>query len=138
MKCRAPLVLIGIAALASIATPGCVRRTMTITTDPPHALVTLNDHEVGHSEVHTDFIWYGDYDVVIRKPGYQTLHTSWNITPPWYQNIPLDFFFEVLWPGHLLDQHARHFVLEPKRETTPEQLIERAQKTRAGALDPRK
>ena len=38
----------------------CVRRTMIITTEPPQALVFLNDQEVGRSEVTTDFLWYGD------------------------------------------------------------------------------
>ena len=49
---------------------GCVRRTIRITTEPPNALVFLNDQEIGRSEVATDFLWYGDYDVIIRKKGY--------------------------------------------------------------------
>lgn len=117
---------------------GCVRRTVTITTEPSNALVLLNDQEIGRSAVSTDFLWYGDYDVVIRKEGYKTLATNWKIDPPWYQYIPIDFFAEVLWPGWIHDQRSRHFVLEPAEAPTADQLLERASEARERALDPRR
>ncbi len=117
---------------------GCVRRSLTISTEPPGALVFLNDQEIGHSTVTTDFLWYGDYDVIIRKKGYATLATHWNIEPPWYQIIPLDFFAEVLCPGHLHDQHTKHFELEPAATPTQEELIKRAAEARKRAFDPRR
>lgn len=112
---------------------GCVRRTLTITTDPPQALVFLNDEEIGRSEVSRDFLWYGDYDVIIRKKGYATLGTHWRIDPPWYQVMPIDFFAEVFWPGHLHDVHTRHFKLEPQVLPTVDELIERADEMRVRA-----
>jgi hypothetical protein len=48
---------------------GCVRRRVTITTAPEGASVILNDEEIGTSPVTVDFIWYGDYDVIVRRPG---------------------------------------------------------------------
>jgi hypothetical protein len=87
--------------------------------------------------VTTDFLWYGDYDVIIRKEGYKTLKTHWNIEPPWYQVVPIDFFAEVLWPGKIHDQRSRHFTLEVDTPPTKEELIERALETRDRALDPR-
>lgn len=117
--------------------PGCVRRTLTISTEPPNALVFLNDQEIGRSTVTTDFVWYGDYDVVIRQEGYETLQTHWNVKPPWYQIIPLDFFVEVLWPGTIHDTHQRHFTLEPKQPPVAEEVINRAIETREQALGPR-
>lgn len=115
------------------AAPGCVRRTLTITTEPPHALVFLNDQEVGRSEVTVDFLWYGDYDVVIRHEGYETLKTNWEIKAPWYQVIPIDFFAEVLWPGKIHDVHARHFVLHPRQLPEQQELLDRAIDTRTQA-----
>ncbi len=115
---------------------GCVRRTMRITSEPPNALVFLNDQEVGRTEVATDFLWYGDYDVVLRKEGYETLKTNWEVKPPWYQVPPLDFFFEVCWPGRLHDVQARHFVLDAQKLPTSEQAIDRAIETRDAALAP--
>lgn len=115
---------------------GCVRRTIIITTEPPKALVFLNDQELGRAQVSTDFLWYGDYDVVIRKPGYKTLKTHWQIKAPWYQRVPIDFFAEVLWPGHLHDVRTRHFVLAPAVLPTSQELLERAAATRAHAFQP--
>ena len=116
---------------------GCVRRTLTITTEPPNALVFLNDQEIGRSEVTTDFLWYGDYDVIVRKDGFKTLKTHWKVKPPWYQLVPIDFFAEVLWPGHVHDAHRRHFTLEEQEAPSSEQLLERAEETRARAMDRR-
>jgi len=82
--------------IATLLTSSCVRRTITITTEPPNARVFLNDQEVGRSAVATDFLWYGDYGVTIRKEGYETLQTNWIVKPPWYQHFPLDSFTEVL------------------------------------------
>ena len=132
----------GVLAVLVVATStisaGCVRRTISITTEPPNARVFLNDQEVGRSAVTTDFLWYGDYGVTIRKEGYETLETNWVIERPWYQHIPLDFFTEVLWPGQLHDTHSRHFVLEAAKTPTQEELIGRAVETRDRALDARK
>src|SRR3989304_1492662 len=124
---------------ASLTVPSaCVRRTIPITTEPPNARVFLNDQEVGRSTVTTDFLWYGDYGVTIRKEGYETLQTNWTIKPASYQHIPLDFFPEVLWPGQLHDTHSQHYVLEPAKTPTQEELIGRAVETRDRALDARK
>jgi hypothetical protein len=112
---------------------GCVRRTLTITTEPPNARVFLNDQEIGRTRVSTDFTWYGDYDVVIRKEGYKTVQTHWKIDAPWYQIVPLDFFVEVLWPWDVHDSRERHFVLEPQEIPTVEEVVQRAEETREQA-----
>ncbi|MGZ3388170.1 MAG: PEGA domain-containing protein, partial [Isosphaeraceae bacterium] len=46
--------------------PGCVEQTMTIQSDPPGALVYMNDQELGRTPLTKDFTWYGDYDVQVR------------------------------------------------------------------------
>ncbi len=116
------------------APTGCVRRTLTINTEPAGALVYLNDEAVGRSPVTTDFTWYGDYDVIVRQPGYQTLKTHMLVQRPWYQIPPIDFFFEVFWPGHIHDTRSYDFTLTPYVQPTPDELIERAQSVRDRAL----
>ncbi len=128
----------GVALCVSMSGIACVRRTMIITTEPPNARVFLNDEEIGRSEVSTDFLWYGDYGVIIRKEGYETLQTHWLIEPPWYEVIPIDFLAEVLWPGRLHDVHKRHFELKPYEPPGAEELVSRAVELRARALDARK
>ncbi len=105
---------------------GCVRRTVSITSEPTGALVFLNDQEVGRTTMSTDFLWYGDYDVVLRKKGYKTLKTHWLVKSPWYQKIPFDFVAEVLWPGKLHDQHAQHYTLEPSVDAESGEVVQRA------------
>ena len=113
---------------------GCVRRTLTIETDPQGALVYLNDEEIGPSPVSADFTWYGDYDVVIRKEGYRTIHTHWNVKAPWYQIPPIDFFTDVLYPRRIHDQRRLELKLEPWREPDQDELVERAREMRVRAL----
>lgn len=131
--------LVGLIAAGCVILPasaGCVRRTITISTDPPNALVYLNDQEIGRSTVTMDFLWYGDYDVVIRHDDCETLQTNMKIKPPWYQVIPLDFFVEVFYPRTVHDVHHRHFVLEPRKAPAAEEVIERAIETRERAQGP--
>lgn len=123
---RMTLGTLALISLSLVLPSGCVRRTISITTEPPNARVFLNDQEIGASPVTTDFLWYGDYEVDIRKDGYQTLQTNWKIDPPWYQVIPLDFFAEVLWPGQLHDYRQQHYVLKPAEPTQTDELLERA------------
>lgn len=128
---------LAVAVVLALCASGCVRRTLTIRTTPPQALVFLNDQEMGRSPVTTDFLWYGDYDVIIRKEGYTTLKTHWQIDAPWYQRIPMDLFAEVLYPGWIHDVHERRFELEPATTPTQEELLRRAAETRERALSRR-
>jgi len=130
------LVCLALPALVAGAcvTAGCVRRTLTINTEPAGALVFLNDEEIGRSPVSTDFTWYGDYDVIIRHQGYETLGTHVNVPPPWYQLPPIDFVAEVLWPGHIVDARSYDFALAPAEPPDRETLIERAEALRDRAL----
>lgn len=113
---------------------GCVRRTLTIATEPQGATVTLNDEQIGMSPVSRDFTWYGDYDVIIRKKGFQTLHTNVVVKTPWYEVSPIDFFFDVLWPGHIHDRHHYSFTLSPSVPLEHNELVRRATELRAQAL----
>ena len=121
------LVLVGVSL-------GCVRRTVTITTAPEGATVILNDEEIGTSPVNTDFTWYGDYDVIIRKDGYKTLQTHHQLKQPWYEYPPIDFVAEALLPTTIHDQRAMHFELEPAQPLARDALIEQAGEFRQRAL----
>ena len=123
-----------VVALAG-AIGGCVRRTMTIHTEPiSGARVILNDEDVGISPVTVDFTWYGDYDLILRHPDYQTLNTHWRIREPWYQIPPVDFVTEVLLPVTLHDRHEQTFTLTEQTLPTREELVKRADEIRERAL----
>lgn len=113
---------------------GCVRRTMTITTDPQGANVYLNDREVGTSPVTLGFTWYGDYDIILRKDGYDTLKTNHRLEAPWYELPPLDLIAEAFIPTTIEDHHEIHFSLTPAEPVDHETLLERATEFRERAL----
>lgn len=75
---------------------GCAQRTLNITSDPPGAIVYLNGQEVGRTPMEYDFKWYADYDVVLRKEGYETLKTHRNLSMPWYGVPPIDLGAELV------------------------------------------
>jgi hypothetical protein len=127
------LVLAGVLA-AVVLSAGCVRRTMTIRTEPEGARVALNDEEVGTSPVTVDFTWYGDYEVACRKDGYQTLQTHRRINAPWYQIPLIDFFTEVLLPMTIQDHQEMSFTLEPAQEVDRKVLIDKAKALRDRAI----
>ena len=118
---RAVLVVPAIAVLLLLT--GCVRRTITINTAPQGAHITLNDDEIGTTPISVDFTWYGDYDVIVRKKGHQTLHTHQKINAPWYQVPPIDLFAEAFVPFTIHDRHEMFFQLEPKQEIDRDALL---------------
>ena len=122
-------------AAAGLLAAGCVERIMKIRTSPPGAIVTVNDEEVGVSPLKVAFLWYGDYDIVVRKEGYQTLKTQHRIDPPWYQLAPFDIVAELLIPGTIRDERELPlFELAPAEQPTLEQVVERAEGMRSRAL----
>ena len=113
--------------------PGCVRRTITITSDPPGALVWLNDREVGRTPLDVDFLHYGDYDVRLVADGYEPLTTSGLAKPPWWDNVPLDLGAELL-PTRLEHHVTWHYELDPLDEDVAA-LRERAEAMRAATQE---
>ena len=105
---------------------------MTIKSDPPGALVYLNDHEIGRTPLKTDFEWYGDYDIELRLSGHKTLKTTRWIIAPFWNWIPLDLIASVQ-PFRLKDQHHLFYKLETETviEADPAQLLLRGQQLKS-------
>lgn len=124
--------LIGLAAAAAaLAAGGCVERIMKITTTPEGARVFVNDEEVGLSPVKFSFLWYGDYDIVIRKQGYETLKTHYRVEAPWYQYPVIDFVAETMVARMITDAHTLpDFALTPARIPPSSELVGRAAEMR--------
>jgi len=109
---------------------------MTIRTQPPGALVNLNNEEQGLTPKTIPFTWYGDYEIVLRKDGYQTLRVIQPIKPPWYEVFPLDIFSELLLPVRLEDEHFLHYELEETEPVEKGALLHRAEELREKFLVP--
>ena len=115
-----------IVLLALVTTAGgCVTRQVTVTSQPSGALVYMNDREVGRTPFTTDFTWYGDYDFVVRKEGFETIKKSKRITAPWWQFFPIDFFAEIA-PWRPVDKHALNFTMrETPADVSPRDIVTR-------------
>ncbi len=121
----------------SLLSTGCVERKLTVTSEPSNALVYLNGKELGRTPIETDFLWYGNYDVQVRKEGFDTLKTESQLTAPWWQWVPFDLFAELM-PWHPTDRRSLHYTLDQAAPTdTPaEVLIDRATELKAKVEGP--
>jgi len=109
---------------------GCVRRTLNVTSEPPGALVYLNDQEVGRTPLKRDFTWYGTYDVAVRKDGFETLKTKSRVIAPWWQWPPFDLVAELL-PLRLHDQKNLHYAMTTQNPTPgDDEMLGRAEQMR--------
>ena len=115
--------------LTCLVLSGCVERKLTVRTIPEGALVTLNDEEIGRGPVTTSFEWYGDYNVRISMPGYETLKTHRKLDRPTHDKFPWDFF-ATIWPKRIVDEYEWTFELNKKEYPTREELVESATELR--------
>jgi hypothetical protein len=113
---------------------GCVQRRMTIRTNPPGALVYVDDYEIGSTPVSTDFTYYGTRKIRIVKDGYETLTVMQPIPAPWYQYPPVDFITENFVPGKIRDQRILDYQLKPQMVVPTDQLLSRAESLRHNNL----
>ena len=124
-----------IVAGLSVGLGGCLERRVSITSEPPGAVVTMNDVELGRTPVEADFTYYGVYDLRIEHEGYEPLRTTARASTPVYDYVPFDLAATAM-PFTLKKVVPWHFELAASPELTlpPEQaqaeLIERAKKLR--------
>lgn len=115
------------------AASGCVQRRMTIRSNPPGALVYVDDYQIGTTPVSTDFIYYGTRKIRLVKDGFETLTVRQPFPMPWYEIFPLDFVTENVWPGEIRDERVVDLAMMPASSTPPEQMVARAEQARLAA-----
>lgn len=109
---------------------GGVTRQLSVDSQPQGALVYLNNQEAGRTPFTTDIDWYGTYDVVVRKEGFQTLTTKRRVIAPWWLWPPFDLIAELA-PGRPTDRQTMAFTLEAQPTTAPvDDIIRRGQELR--------
>jgi hypothetical protein len=127
-----PIFLLGICLLLF---SGCVERRMTLRSNPPGALVYIDDYDnpIGMTPCSTDFTYYGTRKIRLVKDGYETLTVMQPLPTPWYEITPLDFVSENIVPGEIRDQRVLDYQLTPQMVVPTDQLRARAEQLRAGA-----
>ncbi len=122
------LLVIGLIYLG--ASMGCVRRRLTVRTQPANAMVYVDRQLLGPSPASTAFTYYGTRHIEIVGDGYRTEKILRNFSPPWYQIPPFDFISETLWPWEIRDERVIDVNLVPDTLVPSEELIGRAEDLR--------
>jgi hypothetical protein len=120
-----------LAIVLTVSQAGCVERRMIVRTNPPGALLYVDDYEVGITPCATSFIYYGTRKIRLVKDGYETLVINQPIPAPWYEYFPADFVAENVVPGHIRDIRVLTYDMHPAILVPNEQLGTRADALRA-------
>lgn len=124
--------IVGLCGLLAVASGGCMSRRVSITSEPSGASVTVNDVEIGRTPVEADFTFYGVYDVLVSKDGFEPLRTKARARAPLYEYPPVDLAASATGAEKVV---RWHFALMPalERKLSPEEF-ERGLMERARAL----
>lgn len=112
---------------------GCVRRRMLVRTNPPGALVSIDNQQIGISPAATSFTYYGTREIRVEKDGFNTETLRHRVTAPWYQWIGIDFIAETLWPSEIRDERVIDVTLTPQTIPRTDEVIRRAEDLRSQA-----
>lgn len=135
-----------VCVLSSTVLCGCVLRTLTIDSEPPGAMVYLDDEPIGETPVTTTFTYYGTRKITLEKVDtegrllYERKIVYEKIKPPFYQILPLDFFSEIIIPAKLKDEHYLTYQLDPlkplPKQERQEMVIQNAEELRQRLRSP--
>jgi len=128
--------------LVCLLTAGCVRRLVTVRSEPSAAMLYVDGKKMGPTPVTFKFHHYGTrrFTLIQQEPetgriAYRKT-VSQRIRPPWYQVFPLDFVFDVLLPFRFEDEHEFTYALEKPVSPDKSELLERANELRGRAYMP--
>jgi len=110
---------------------GCVRRRLTVRTNPPGAVVYLDNVELGKTPISRNFHYYGKQELKLIKEGYEPHVEMIHLRTPWYEWPGLDFFSEVLVPGTITDERIYPINLKPQQVVSPHDLIAEGERLKA-------
>jgi PEGA domain len=139
-SCRRPratgMYLLPIWLIVALAIPaqGTVRRRLNVRSNPPGALVYVDNQQIGTTPCSVDFIYYGTREIRLIKPGYETLTVNQPIPTPWYEVPGLDFVSEVLVPTKIRDNRTVTYNLAPQLIIPTQEIVDRANQLRQDTL----
>jgi len=103
-----------LSAYCLLLTTGCIRRQLTIRSEPDGAEILVNDKHLGVTPYTYDFEWYGWHRITLTKEGYERLDDRALIRAPFYLWIPLDLAMELV-PFPIRDTKVLSYQLVLKK-----------------------
>jgi len=125
--------ILALAAVHLLFATGCVRRRLTVRTNPPGAQVFVDDQEIGTTPCSAAFVYYGTRKITVMKDGYKTETIFQKIPPPWYEFPLLDFVVENAVPREIRDERVVDVQLSPQELVPQQKLLDRATALRDSA-----
>lgn len=119
-----------VALLVTLAATGCVRRRLTVRSNPPGAIVHVDNQRIGTTPCSVDYVYYGTREIRLSLPGYETLTVNQPLPAPWYELPGIDFISENLVPARIEDARTVSFNLQRRRLEPAEQIIARGEELR--------
>ena len=126
--------IVCLAVLGCLLQTGCVRRRLMVRSNPPGAMVYVDNQPIGTTPIATDFTYYGTREIRLVKAGYETLTVNQPLPAPWYQIPPLDFVAENVVPRKIQDYRTASYTMVPQVIVPTEQLIARGEQLRQSTL----
>ncbi|TWT48344.1 PEGA domain-containing protein [Botrimarina hoheduenensis] len=120
-------------AILCMTPTGCIRRRLTVRSNPPGATVQLDNQPIGVTPASTDYVYYGTREVKLSMPGYETLTVNQPLPTPWYAWPGVDFLTENLWPFTIEDKREVSFNLARQRMAPANEIIGRGEQLRRQA-----
>jgi hypothetical protein len=119
-------------AALTVFIAGCVERRVLVRTNPPGAMLYVDDQEIGMTPITFAPTYYGSHKIRLVKDGYETKQDLLSMPPPWYEIPPLDFFSENTVPGTINDMRTFDYPLTLQAVVRKEDLLCRAEGLRRG------
>jgi hypothetical protein len=119
--------------VSATACGGCFERRLLVRSNPPGALLKIDDEEIGVTPVSTSFVYYGTRKMQLIKDGYETLTILQPIPAPITQWPGVDFFTEHLVPRQIRDVRVVEYQLQPAAAAPADQVLERGKQLRRNA-----
>ena len=119
MRLADRLLLVAIIIVLFGVNSGCVRRIVTIDSQPQGAEVYFNHKLIGETPCRQEFLYYGGYHLELVRDGYANFNTTLKLKGPIYEYFPLSILSELLIPWEITDKHSFTFQLEKGQVKKP-------------------
>ncbi|GEM_PF-5386701 len=111
---------------ASFIFTGCLTKTLTITSTPSGALVSINDIEIGSTPVTTKWHGGGAYRFELKLKDYNTLTKVVNINPKWYGYPVIDMGADFMTTKKITDHKTLHFDMQKMQKVDLNKIKQQA------------